>query len=123
MLGAIVALAARAMMRVDNGTYASISQWLGLAIRHPNHVQLGCGHIAFNFSNSFRVGHHIHSADKVPTVVDTGLQALPDQNLAQVLNHDGVEHPVIRHDGNDDPRAVSGGEDTATTVARERRPI
>ncbi len=113
VLGAIVSLLERTMMRVGNEEYARTNKSFGLTTLRTRHVQVKGGHLTFDFRGKHGVQHHIDLDDRRLARVVERCRDLPGQDLFQFLDHDGERHHIVSDDVNEYLREISGEEITA----------
>ncbi len=113
VLGTVVFLLERTLMRVGNDEYEKTNKSFGLTTLKNRHVETEGSTITFRFRGKSGVHHEIDVTDRRMANTLRKLHDLPGQELFQYANKDGERHQIDSQDVNDYLREITGEEFTA----------
>jgi DNA topoisomerase I len=113
LLGTVVRLLDKTLIRVGNDEYARENHSYGLTTLRRKHVQVNGAVLSFIFRGKSGVEHSITVNDPRIARIVQRCQDLPGQEIFQYLDTFGKRKPIVSDDVNDYLREVSGRDVTA----------
>jgi len=113
LLGTVVRLLDKTLIRVGNDEYARENRSYGLTTLRRKHVQVKGTMLSFIFRGKSGVEHSVAVNDPRIARIIQRCQDLPGQEMFQYLDAFGKRHPIASDDVNDYLREVSGRDITA----------
>ena len=113
VLAAMVRVLETTFIRVGNDEYAKQNKSYGLTTLRNRHVSVRGSKIHFEFRGKAGVEHEIDVDDVRLAKIIRRCQELPEQELFEFIDHDGVRHGVGSSDVNAYLREISGEDFTA----------
>jgi DNA topoisomerase-1 len=113
VLGAVVQLLDKALIRVGNGQYARENGSFGLTTLRNRHVNVAGSKIRFEFKGKSGKKHSVGIDDQRLARIIKQCQEIPGYELFQYEDEDGVSHSVDSSDVNAYLRAITGQEFSA----------
>ncbi len=113
VLGIIVQLLEKTLIRVGNEEYARDNKSYGLTTIRDDHVKVTGTLVHFEFRGKSGVDHSIDLHDSALAHLVKTCQDLPGQELFGYINHKGHQVDIKSHDVNDYLKEISGEEFTA----------
>ncbi len=107
VLGTMVRLLERTLIRVGNEEYAAQNKSFGLSTLRDKHVKAVSGGVRFSFVGKSGVAHDVELADKKLAKIVLRCQDLPGQHLFQYEDERGHAHAVNSFDVNSYIRQIS----------------
>ncbi len=113
VLGAVVLLLEKTLIRVGNEEYARTNKSFGLTTLRDRHARVGRGGVRFAFKGKSGVEHEIDLDDPKLARVVAKCRDLPGQELFQYLDEEGRRRSVASAEVNAYLREISGRDFTA----------
>lgn len=113
VLAAIVRLLETTFIRVGNSEYARTNNSYGLTTIHNKHVKVRGSKIHFEFRGKSGKEHEIDLEDARLAKIVRRCQELPEQELFEYIDSDGVRHDITSTDVNEYLHEISGSDFTA----------
>ena len=113
VLGTIVQLLEKTLIRVGNEQYSRDNKSYGLTTMKNRHIEVEGKHITFSFKGKSGVRHTIDLHDAHLARVLARISDLPGQNVFQYLDENGERHSVGSSEVNAYLKEISGEDFTA----------
>ena len=113
VLGLIVQLLEKTLIRVGNDEYAKQNRSFGLTTLRDGHVDVKGGRVRFTFRGKSGVEHEIHLDDPRLARLVKACRDIPGYDLFQYYGDDGARHAVGSGDVNAYLKAISGRDYTS----------
>jgi DNA topoisomerase I len=113
VLGAVVQLLEKTLIRVGNDEYARENRSFGLTTLRDGHVAVNGGKVRFSFRGKSGVEHDIQLDDRRLARIIKACRDLPGYDLFQYLDEDGQRHVVGSADVNAYLQEITGQDYTS----------
>jgi DNA topoisomerase I len=113
VLGTVVQLLERSLIRIGNQSYARENSSYGLTTLRSRHVEVSSTQIRFEFQGKSGKKHKVAVKDRRLARIVKNCQELPGYELFQYLDDEGKRQPIDSADVNDYLSHVSGEAFTA----------
>jgi len=113
VLASVVKLLETTLIRVGNDEYARTNRSYGLTTIHNKHVKVNGSKVEFSFRGKSGVDHCIEITDKRIAKIIRQCQELPEQELFEYIDDDGVRHDITSSDVNAYLKEITGQDFTA----------
>jgi DNA topoisomerase I len=113
VLGTIVQLLERSLIRVGNEEYARENKSFGLTTMQDRHVNVKGSKLRFRFRGKSGRQHEVDVTDRRIAQIVSKLQDLPGQSLFQYLDDEGNVRDITSQDVNEYLREITGEDFTA----------
>lgn len=113
VLGAVVQLLEKTLIRVGNDEYARDNRSFGLTTLRDGHVAVSGGKVRFSFRGKSGVAHEIELDDRRLARIIKACRDLPGYDLFQYLDEDGERHTIGSADVNAYLKEITGQDYTS----------